>query len=104
MAYALQDDLDGVDIAAGTISAGAPIFGARRGNFEFGGPGFGKFNARLEREVGNTKDAQRRAADVIVGAIDRYGPLAAFLISNLEGTVIIAEPDHSAVISASVVG
>jgi two-component system cell cycle sensor histidine kinase PleC len=53
--------------------------------------------ARLDREAAGASDAQRRAGEVIASAIDRYGPRAAILVSDAQGTVVIAEPDHAAV-------
>ena len=53
LAYARQDDifdLSATNTAVGTLSGGFPIFDARRGSLAFGGPGFGKFNARVERD------------------------------------------------------
>jgi hemolysin activation/secretion protein len=53
LAYALQDnlfDLTATNTAVGTLSGGFPILDARRGSPVFGGPGFGKFNTRVERD------------------------------------------------------
>jgi hemolysin activation/secretion protein len=54
LAYALRDDLffglSGTNTAVGTLSAGVPILGARRGSIALGSPTFGKFNTRVERD------------------------------------------------------
>ena len=53
LAYVRQDDLFGleaVNTAVGTLSGGFPILDARRGGPAFGGPGFGKFSTRVERD------------------------------------------------------
>jgi two-component system cell cycle sensor histidine kinase PleC len=52
---------------------------------------------RLNRDSAPEQDAVRRAKDIVAQAIDRYGGRAAMLVSDAEGTVIIAEPTHGAV-------
>ena len=52
---------------------------------------------RLNRDSAAEQDAVRRAKDIVAQAIDRYGGRSAILVSDAEGTVIIAEPAHEAV-------
>jgi two-component system cell cycle sensor histidine kinase PleC len=52
---------------------------------------------RLNRDSAAEQDAVRRAKDIVAQAIDRYGGRSAILVSDAEGTVIIAEPAHGAV-------
>jgi two-component system cell cycle sensor histidine kinase PleC len=52
---------------------------------------------RLSRDSAPEQDAVRRAKDIVAQSIDRYGGRAAILVSDAEGTVIIAEPAHDAV-------
>jgi two-component system cell cycle sensor histidine kinase PleC len=52
---------------------------------------------RLNRDSAAAQDAVRRAKDIVAQAIDRYGGRSAILVSDAEGTVIIAEPAHGAV-------
>jgi len=52
---------------------------------------------RLNRDSTVEQDAVRRAKDIVAQAIDRYGGRSAILVSDAEGTVIIAEPAHDAV-------
>ena len=52
---------------------------------------------RLNRDSTAEQDAVRRAKDIVAQAIDRYGGRSAILVSDAEGTVIIAEPAHEAV-------
>jgi two-component system cell cycle sensor histidine kinase PleC len=52
---------------------------------------------RLNRDSAPEQDAVRRAKDIVAQAIDRYGVRSAILVSDAEGTVIIAEPVHEAV-------
>jgi two-component system, cell cycle sensor histidine kinase PleC len=52
---------------------------------------------RLERDTAGAKDAIRIAQETIAHAIERYGMRAAILVSDTEGTVVVAEPTHGAV-------
>src|SRR5580704_12814539 len=47
------------------------------------------------RETG--KEAARLAQDSITAAIERYGARSTLLVSDVEGTVVVAEPAHHAV-------
>ncbi len=53
--------------------------------------------ARLEHDTAGAKDAIRIAQETVARAIERYGTRAAMLVSDAEGTVVIAEPGHGAV-------
>jgi two-component system cell cycle sensor histidine kinase PleC len=52
---------------------------------------------RLNRDRADEQDAVRRAKDIVAQAIDRYGGGSAILVSDAEGTVIVAEPAHEGV-------
>ena len=53
--------------------------------------------ARIDRESISARDAQRRASEIITSAMDHYGPRAAILVSDIQGTVVAAEPDHAVI-------
>jgi two-component system, cell cycle sensor histidine kinase PleC len=42
-------------------------------------------------------DAARRAQDIVASAIEKYAARCAILISDAEGTVVVAEPAHGAI-------
>lgn len=52
---------------------------------------------RLDRETSATKDATRIAQEAVNRVLDRYGARAEILVSDAEGTVVVAEPVRRAV-------
>jgi two-component system, cell cycle sensor histidine kinase PleC len=52
---------------------------------------------RLESDTAGAKDATRIARETVARAVGRYGTRTAILVSDAEGTVVLAEPGHGAV-------
>src|SRR6266853_1238402 len=52
--------------------------------------------ADLDRETAGAAEAARLAKDIVARAIEKYGTRCAILVSDFEGTVVVAEPTHGA--------
>ncbi len=55
------------------------------------------FATHLNAEVAGAKEAPRSAAAAVMRMTDKYGPQYSILVTDAEGSVIAAEPDHGAV-------
>jgi two-component system, cell cycle sensor histidine kinase PleC len=51
---------------------------------------------RASADAAGAADARRRAQEVMAAAVERYGAYSSILVSDLEGTVVLAAPDGAA--------